>query len=370
MSLLFSPLDLGPITVPNRIVVSPMCQYSADDGSASDWHAFHVPSLALSGAGLVVLEATAVERRGRITHGCLGLYSDANERALARVVASSRAFAPEGTRIGVQLAHAGRKASSQLPWHGGLTLGPQEDPWPVVGPSAIPFDTGWPVPEALDEAGLLRIRTAFADAARRAARIGFDQIQLHMAHGYLLHSFTSPISNRREDGYGGDLAGRLRFPLEVARAVKDAVPAGMAISARITGSDWREDGLTPDDAVAIARALREVGVHSICVSSGGAAGGIRIAAGPNYQVPFAAAVKRGTGMPVEAVGMIVDPHEAESVLRRGEADQIALARAILDEPHWGWNAAAALGVEIPRPPQYARVAPKLWPGYALKSAAR
>jgi 2,4-dienoyl-CoA reductase-like NADH-dependent reductase (Old Yellow Enzyme family) len=367
MSQLFSPLNVGPIRVPNRIVVSPMCQYSADDGSATDWHAAHIPALAMSGAGLVILEATAVERIGRITHGCLGLYSDSNERRLRDVVASARAFAPAGTKFGIQLAHAGRKASNQRPWEGGAPLGPDQDPWPVVGPSAIAFDNGWQIPAALDEVGMVRIRDAFVAAAIRSHRIGLDLIELHMAHGYLLHSFFSPISNRRDDAYGRDLDGRMRLLLEIARAVRAVVPSGtVALGARITGTDWRDDGVTPDDAVVLARALKEAGLDYVCVSSGGGAPGVRVPVGPNYQVPFAERVKREVGILTQAVGMIVTPSAAEAVIAEGRADQVAIARGILDDPRWGYHAATELGAEIALPAPYARVAPKLWPGAALK----
>lgn len=365
MSLLFSPVEIGPVRMPNRIVVSPMCQYSADDGSASDWHQFHLTSLGLSGAGLVILEATAVERIGRITHGCLGLYSDANERALDRAMTSARGLAPQGTKFGIQIAHAGRKAASLRPWEGNRGLAEGEDPWPTVAPSAIPFGDGHAPPRAFAEADFDRVREAFVAAARRAARIGFDLIELHMAHGYLLHAFVSPIANRREDGYGGDRAGRARFPLEIARAVRAAVP-GIALGARITGSDWTPEGLTPADAVELARWLREAGLDYVCVSSGGITPTIKVPVGPNYQVPFAALVKREVGIKTQAVGMIVDPREAEAILERGEADQIAVARAILDDPRWGIHAAERLGAEPLRVPQYARVAPKLWPGSALR----
>lgn len=365
MSRLFSPLRLGPIDLPNRIVVSPMCQYSAADGCATDWHAVHVPMLAMSGAGLVILEATAVERAGRITHGCLGLYSDDNERALAPVIASARAFAPPGTRLGIQIGHAGRKASSARPWEGNRALGPGEDPWPTLAPSAVPFDDGWPVPTALAETDLARIRDAFVSAASRAARIGFDLIELHMAHGYLLHSVMSPVSNRRDDARGGDLAARLSWPLEIARAVRAAVP-GLAVGARITGSDWTPEGLTPEDAVVIAETLKAVGLDYVCVTSGGVTPKIRIPVGPRYQVPFASAVKAATGLPTQAVGLIVDPHDAEAILTEGHADMIAVARAVLDDPRWGWHAAEALGATVERPVQYARVSPKNWPGYAMR----
>ncbi|MBO0766795.1 MAG: oxidoreductase, partial [Hyphomicrobiaceae bacterium] len=229
MPHLFSPLQVGPVTLPNRIAVSPMCQYSADDGSATDWHLQHLMQLGMSGAGLVMVEATAVERIGRITHGCLGLYSEANETALAHVLAATRKVAPQGTRFGIQIAHAGRKGSSQRPWEGGRPLTAAEGAWQTVAPSAISFVDGGPAPAALDEAGLARALGAFRQAAERAVRLGFDAVELHMAHGYLLEEFLTPLANRRADGYGGSLEGRMRFPLEVARAVRAAVPAGRVL---------------------------------------------------------------------------------------------------------------------------------------------
>ena len=256
MSALFSPLALGPVSLPNRIVVAPMCQYSADDGSATDWHLQHWMTLAMSGAALVVVEATGVERRGRITHGCLGLYSDANERSIARALAAARAVALPGTRFGIQLAHAGRKASAQRPWEGGRALAPDQDPWPTVGPSALPFDSGWHTPEALDEAGLERVKAAFVAAAGRAVRLGFDAIELHMAHGYLLHSFLSPLSNRRDDRWGGDAERRRAFPLAVARAVRDAVPAGIALGDEHTSLGI--DHLEAQRAEGVRRALPQI----------------------------------------------------------------------------------------------------------------
>lgn len=360
---LFEPLILGGITLANRIAVSPMCQYSAVDGSATDWHQQHLGSLSLSGAGVVIVEATAVEPAGRITPGCLGLYSDANEAALAPAVALCRRW---GTaRLGIQLAHAGRKASARVPWAGGGPLVRGEGGWPTVAASAIPFDDNWPVPQALDEPGLARIRDAFVDAARRADRLGFDLVELHGAHGYLLHSFVSPIANRRSDRYGGSLGNRLRFPLEVAAAVRAVWPRDKALGMRITGSDWIPGALTPQDAVIFADELKEIGFDYVCVSSGGISPQARIVVAPGYQVPFAAAVKKASGIAVQTVGMIVDPHQAEAILAEGRADWVALARGFLDDPRWAWHAADALGAEIACPPQYARARPKLWPGAAL-----
>jgi 2,4-dienoyl-CoA reductase-like NADH-dependent reductase (Old Yellow Enzyme family) len=359
-SHLFSPIRLNGLELANRIVVSPMCQYSADDGSATDWHFGHLGMLANSGAALLVVEATAVERRGRITHGCLGIYSDDNEATLVRAVANCRRH---GTaKLGIQIGHAGRKASAQRPWEGGRALAPEDDAWETIAPSAIPFGDSWHTPREMNDADLARVRDAFADAARRAVRIGFDEIELHMAHGYLLHSFVSPVSNRRTDRYGGSLEARMRFPLEVTEAVRKVVPKGLALGARITGSDWRNDGLTPDDAVVHAKALKGAGLDFVCVSSGGITADTRITVGPGYQVPFAEKVRREADIPTRAVGLIATPKYAETILAEGKADMVALARAMLDDPHWGWHAAQEFGAEVPRPPQYARAAPGAWPG--------
>jgi len=358
MTNLFSPLRLAGLTLPNRIVVSPMCQYSADDGCASDWHMTHLGMLANSGAGLLVLEATHVERLGRITHGCLGLYSDACEYSLARVVAHCRAIG--SARLGVQLAHAGRKGSAQRPWQGGGALGPAEDPWPTIAPSALAFGNNWHTPKVASEADMARARDAFVEAARRALRIGFEVIELHMAHGYLLHEFLSPLANTRNDAYGGSLENRMRFPLEVARAVRDVVPAEVALGARITGSDWHDGGITPDEAVACARALKAERLDYVDVSSGGVRADIRNPTVACYNAPIAAQVKREADIAVRTVGGIVTPQQAEALVADGSVDMVALARAMLDDPHWGWHAAQALGAQVPLPAQYERAGPKFW----------
>src|SRR5262249_60968632 len=300
-SAMFSPIKLADLELANRVVVSPMCQYSADDGVASDWHTSHLGMLANSGAALVVLEATGIERRGRISHGCLGLYSDDCEATLARLVAHCRRY---GTaRIGIQLAHAGRKASAQRRGEGGQPLKPGDDPWETIAPSALPFGPDWHVPREMTAADMERVRDGFATAAARAVRAGVDMIELHGAHGYLLHSFLSPISNRRGDDYGGSFAARMRYPLQIAEAGRAVMPKGMPLGARITGNDWVAGGLTPDDAVAFAKALTAAGLDFVCVSSGGISAEARpnLVAGTN--VPFAERVKRETGIATRTVGL-------------------------------------------------------------------
>jgi NADPH2 dehydrogenase len=367
MSKLFSPIRLGGQDFANRIVVSPMCQYSAVHGDATDWHLVHLGSLCMSGAGLVVLEATAVEDIGRITHGDLGLYNEENEAALTRVLGFCRRHG--SAKLGVQLAHAGRKASAQVPWEGGRALGEGDDPWETVAPSAIPFAEGWHTPREASAADLDRIEAAFVAAAERAVRLGFELIEVHAAHGYLLHQFLSSVSNRRGDDYGGSLENRMRFPLRVFAAVRAAVPAETAVGARITGSDWIEGGIDVNEAVAFASALKAHGCDYVDVTSGGLALNAKIEIGPSYQAPFAEAVRRGAEIPVWSVGLIVNPQQAEDLIAEGRTDMIALARTIMDNPHWPWEAAQVLGGDVHRPPQYARAAPKLWPGAAYKSGA-
>jgi NADPH2 dehydrogenase len=367
MPSLFSPITLGSVELANRIVVSPMCQYSAFDGCASDWHLAHLGMLANSGAGLLIVEATHVERHGRITHGCLGLYSDDNEATLARVVAHCRRH---GTaKLGIQLAHAGRKASSQRPWEGGGALPPGEDPWQTIGPSPLPFGDGWHVPRVATVEDIARVRADFVSAAQRAVRIGFDAIELHFAHGYLAHAFLSPISNHRTDRYGGSLENRMRFGREIAQAVRAVVPKSVALGARITGSDWRDDGLSADDAVAQAKALKSDGLDYIDVSSGGIAASIRNPSSPGYNVSIAERVKRESGIATRTVGLILTPAQAEAIVAEGKADMVALARGMLDDPRWGWHAAQALGAEVERAPQYTRAGPKLWAPAAQRARA-
>jgi 2,4-dienoyl-CoA reductase-like NADH-dependent reductase (Old Yellow Enzyme family) len=364
-SALFSPIRLADLELSNRIAVAPMCQYSAVDGVATDWHTTHLGMLANSGAGLLVIEATHVERRGRITHGCLGLYSDACEAALERVVYHCHHI---GTaKIAIQLAHAGRKASSQRPWEGAKPLSASEDAWPTIGPSALPFGPGWHTPAAMTEEDMERVATAFTDAAKRSLRIGFDAIELHFAHGYLLHSFASPLANKRNDEFGGSFEGRMRFPLQVVNSVRAAVPRSVPLGARITGTDWVEGGLNADDAVAIGKALKAAGLDYIDISSANITPESRWPGEPGFNVPYAERVRHEAGIPVRAVGMIVGAKQAEDIVAEGKADMVAMARAFLDDPHWAWHAAQMLGAEVARPPQYARTAPKLWPGATMRN---
>jgi 2,4-dienoyl-CoA reductase-like NADH-dependent reductase (Old Yellow Enzyme family) len=357
---LFTPLPLGGIVLPNRIAVSPMCQYSAVDGCMTDWHMMHLGHLAISGAGLMVIEATGVTREGRITHGCTGLYSDENEAAMARIVQACRRLSQNP--IGIQLAHAGRKASVHVTWKGGGPLGPGESPWQTESASPIPFGEGWHVPHEMEVAEIKKLVESFVASALRAKRIGIDAVELHSAHGYLLHQFQSPLSNQRSDVYGKE---RLRFPLEVAQAVRAVWPKERALGARISGNDWMPGGLGPDDAVAYARELERIGFDYVCVSSGALVPQARIPVTPGYQVPFAERVKKSTRIKVQTVGMIADPEQAEEILSSGKADMVTMARAFLDDPRWVWHAAERFGVELPYPPQYQRSRHDLWPGAAL-----
>jgi len=359
MSDLFSPLTLGGLELPNRIVVSPMCQYSAQDGVANDWHLQHLMQLAFSGAGLVMIEATAVEARGRITHGCLGLYSDAAEEALGRVLKAARAVAAPGTRFGIQLGHAGRKGSVTAPWEGGTPLtGAKADeaPWLCVAPSAQAFAASWAVPEALDEAAIEQLVDRYIDAARRAVRLGFEVIELHCAHGYLLHQFQSPLSNLRTDAWGGDAERRDRLALQVATRLREQVPAHCVLGARVTGTDWKPDGLQVDDAVRLTLGLKARGFGYVCVSSGFVEPNRGIPFGPGFQVHLAAEVRQRTGLVTRAVGGISEPAQAEAIIASGQADQVALARPFLADPRWVWRAAETLGEPLYYPPPYLRAA--------------
>ena len=355
MSLLFSPYDLRGLKLANRIVVSPMCQYSADNGKATDWHMMHLGNMAMSGASLLVIEATAVEPEGRITHGDLGLWDDETEAALKPALAAIRRHTK--TAVALQLAHAGRKASSHLPWHGGQLLPVSEGGWRPFAPSAVAYKDGEAPPVALDGAGMARVRDAFVAAARRADRLGIDAIEVHAAHGYLLHEFLSPLSNRRDDAHGGPLENRMRFSLEIFDAVRAAFRADKPVGVRVSASDWVVGGWDLDQTIVFAQELKKRGADWIDVSSGGLSPLQKIPLGPGYQVPFAEAVKAATGLPTMAVGLITDPAHAEALLVAGKADFIALARGLLYDPRWGWHAAAHLGASVSAPPQYWRSQP-------------
>ena len=353
---LFTPLTVDGLELRNRIVIAPMCQYSADDGRASDWHLIHLGHLALSGAALLTIEATAVVPEGRISPDDLGLWSDETETALGRVLDSVRKWSD--MPIAIQLAHAGRKASTRVPWEGGAQIPPGEGRgWQTVAPSALPFAEGQHPPAALDRDGMARVRDGFARAAERAARLGIDAIQIHGAHGYLLHQFLSPLSNRREDEYGGTLDNRMRFPLEVFDTVRAAFPAGRPVTMRVSGTDWAAGGWDIEQTVALSRALEARGCSAIHVSSGGLTPAQEIPVGPSYQVPLARAVKASTNLPVVAVGLITEFDQAEAIVSTGDADLVALARAILYNPRWPWHAAAHFGATVKGPNQYLRSQP-------------
>ncbi|TPK75272.1 NADH:flavin oxidoreductase/NADH oxidase [Mesorhizobium sp. B2-4-17] len=354
---LFTPFEIGSMTLRNRIVIAPMCQYSAVNGEMTDWHLIHLGSLALSGAAVLTIEATAVTPEGRISYGDVGLYSDACERAMRRVLDGVRRWSD--MPLTIQLGHAGRKASTEVPWKGGHQITPDaEGGWKTVAPSAIPFRDVYDHPDALDRAGLARIRAAFADAAKRAAVLGLDAIQIHGAHGYLLHQFLSPLSNHRTDEYGGSLENRMRFPLEVFEAVREAFPAVQPVTMRVSATDWAEGGWDVAQTVAFCQELEARGCAAIHVSTGGLAHHQQIALGPNYQVPFARAVKAAVTIPVIAVGLITEFEQAEAILTTGDADLIALARAILYDPRWPWHAAAHFGERVDAPDQYLRSQPR------------
>ncbi|WP_338415687.1 NADH:flavin oxidoreductase/NADH oxidase [uncultured Sphaerotilus sp.] len=356
MSHLFTPFDLGPLRLPNRIVIAPMCQYSAEDGCATDWHLIHLGQLALSGAGLLTIEATAVSPEGRITAGDLGLWSDETEAALGRVLRAVRQHS--AMPVAIQLAHAGRKASSHVPWRGGQLVPVTEGGWQPVAPSAVPHATHETPPDALDAAGLQRVLDAFVDSAQRAHRLGIDAIELHAAHGYLLHQFLSPIANHRTDEFGGALENRMRFPLAVFDAVRAALPASVPVGVRLSATDWVAGGWNADQSVVFGQALRARGCAFLHVSSGGVSPAQKIPVGPGYQVPLAERLRAEVGLPTTAVGLITEPEQAEAILAAGQADLVALARGILYDPHWPWHAAAKLGGQVTAPPQYWRSQPR------------
>lgn len=355
MSALFSPAKLRGLSSANRIAVSPMCQYVADNGKATAWHLVHLGNLALSGAGLLFVEATAVEAAGRITPGCLGLWDDATEAALAPVFGAIRTVS--ATPVVMQLAHAGRKASSRVPWEGGREIAPADGGWIPSAPSSVPHNVGDTTPSALGASGLSRVREAFANTARRAVRLGVNGIEIHAAHGYLLHEFLSPIANKRTDTYGGSLANRLRFPLEVFEAVREVTPSACPVGVKVSATDWIDGGWDIAQTIEFARELKKRDVDWITVSSGGISPLQKIAPAPGYQAPFAQAVRAATGVATIAVGLITEARQAENIVASGKADFVALARGMLYDPRWPWHAAAELGASIEAPPPYWRAPP-------------
>jgi 2,4-dienoyl-CoA reductase-like NADH-dependent reductase (Old Yellow Enzyme family) len=339
------------LTLRNRIGVSPMCQYSAPDGVATDWHMVHLGSRAVGGAALVMTEASAVNPEGRISPLDLGIWNARQAEALAPIV---RFLHDRGAAAGIQLAHAGRKASTRVPWEGGAPIVPDDGGWPVVGPSPLPFSEKYPVPIELDAGGIAEVVAAFRAAARRAVEVGFDLVEIHAAHGYLLHSFLSPLSNRRTDEYGGSLENRLRLLVEVVQAVRAAIPDAMPLFVRISATDWVDGGWDVEQSVVLARTLAGHGVDLVDCSSGGNVAHVRIPVGPGYQVPFAERVRRDARIATAAVGMITEADQAEAIVRGGQADLVFLARAMLRNPYWPMRAAKALGHQLKWPVQYER----------------
>lgn len=355
MSRLFSATCIGNLKLDNRIVIAPMCQYSADEGKATAWHRIHLGQLALSGAGLLIIEATAVEAIGRISPGDLGLWNDETEAALGTVLKDIRAYS--SVPVGIQLGHAGRKASCAVPWEGGHQLAPDQGGWQTVAPSALAFAQNERTPSALTLEDLAGLKQAFVDSAKRAARLGIELIELHAAHGYLLHQFLSPLSNQRSDQYGGSLENRMRFPLEVFRAVRDAVTDSLPVGVRLSATDWVDGGWDTRQSVAFSQALEKAGCNYIHVSSGGLSPQQSITVGPGYQLSFAREIRQQISIPVIGVGLITEAQQAEEVLAHGDADLVALARAVLYDPRWPWHAAAELGDVATAPPQYLRSEP-------------
>jgi 2,4-dienoyl-CoA reductase-like NADH-dependent reductase (Old Yellow Enzyme family) len=352
---LFSSLQLRSVVFPNRIGVSPMCEYSSQDGFANDWHMVHLGARAQGGAGLVMTEATAVTPEGRISINDLGIWKDEHIEKLAQIV---RFIHSQGSVAGIQLAHAGRKGSMTAPFGGERLLTPEEGRWQTVAPSAVPFSATYSVPKAMDEADIAAVVKAFADAAKRAEAAGFDFVEIHGAHGYLLHEFVSPLANQRTDRYGGSFENRIRLPLEVADAVRAAWPEHLPLFMRISATDWAEGGWTPDESVELARHLGRHGVDLIDVSSGGLVPHAKIPVGPGFQVPFAQRIRKEAGVPTAAVGLITDPLQANGIVSSGEADIVLLAREMLRDPYFPLRAACALGEPMTWPKQYLRAAPQ------------
>ena len=352
--MIFSQIKIGSLEIANRIVVAPMCQYSAINGVMTDWHTQHLMQLGYSGASLIIVEATAVEEIGRITHNCVGIYNDKCIISLRKNLQLAKSVSPKNSYFGIQLAHAGRKASTQRPWEGRGSLSKSEQPWKTISPSAIPFQETWHVPQKMEIPDIERVKKKFITASLNAVKIGFDLIEIHATHGYLLHQFLSPISNKRTDKYGGNLENRMRFPLEIFSSVKDALPKDFPLGMRITGTEWEKNGIDENEATIFVQELEKIGCHYVCVSSGGNTPNPKIPIGPHYQVHLAKKIKKNTKMVVRTVGMINDPLEANKIIINQDADMVAMARAFLSNPRWVWDAAKVFNHDIEVPPQYAR----------------
>lgn len=351
MTHLFNPFTLRGVAFRNRIGVSPMCQYSAQEGFANDWHLVHLGARAVGGAGLIIAEATAVQAHGRISPNDLGIWQDEHIAAFAPI---TKFIAEQGAVPGIQLAHAGRKANTARPWEGGLPLPDPAQTWPVVAPSALPFRADHPTPQELTLAEIAGIKAAFRDAAQRAVAAGFKVIEIHAAHGYLLHSFYSPLSNQRQDAYGGNFANRIRLVTEIAEAVRNVLPEALPLFVRVSSTDWVEGGWTIEDTVDLAKRLKQTGVDLIDCSSGGNVATATVPVGPGYQVRFAQAVRAGAGIATAAVGLITQPEQAEALVANGEADLVLLGREFLRDPYWPLHAAQVLKQKVTAPPQYGR----------------
>ncbi|MGA7327106.1 MAG: NADH:flavin oxidoreductase/NADH oxidase [Rhodomicrobium sp.] len=368
-SALFSPITMRGLTLANRIVVSPMCQYNSDNGSANDWHLMHLGSFSLGAAGLVMTEMTNVNPIGRITHKCAGMYSDANEAALKRVHDFCRTYGV--AKLGVQLAHAGRKGSAHLPAAGGKALKPEEAAWVTQAPSAIAFDKDWPAPHAMTREEVRQTISDFASAAQRLQRIGYDLIELHGGHGYLLHQFMSPLSNQRTDEYGGSLENRIRFPLEVFMAVREVWPQDKPIGMRVSATDWVDGGWTVEETVVLARKLKEAGCDYLDVSSGGLDMRQKIPLAEGYQIPLGQKVRAETGIKTMSVGLIANARHAEDVIASGKADFVVLGRGMMYDPRWAWHAAEELGAETAYAPKmmacHPKQRPQLFPNRQVQS---
>jgi len=358
-SALFSPITLRGLTLPNRIVVSPMCQYNSNNGSANDWHLMHLGSFSLGAAGLVMTEMTNVNPQGRISPKCAGMWSDENEAALKRVHDFCRTYGV--AKLGVQLAHAGRKGPTTPPAAGGKPILEGPDAWTPEAPSAIPYDAGWAVPHAMTKDDIKRLLHEFAEATKRVDRIGYDVVELHGAHGYLAHQFLSPLSNQRTDEYGGSLENRMRFPIEMYEAVRAAWPENKPIGMRLSATDWVDGGWTPEETVVLAKELKKRGIDYIDVSTGGLSPLQKIPLSPGYQVPFGEKVRKEAGTKTMSVGLIAGARQAEDIIAQGRADFVVLGRGVMYDPRWAWHAAEELGADTAYAPKMMACHPKLRP---------